>query len=184
MTTLAADRTYTPEEFLTLPDSAGFELVDGHLVERTVSEASSRVGARIVYLLQVETEKTGEACVYGSDLTYNCIADPKKNLCRADASLIRKSRLEGLDDPGLMPIPAELVVEVVSPDDVAYDVARKVERYLSGGFGLVWVVYPELKIVYAHRPDGSVTKLRGHDEITGEAALPGFRRTVGEFFKR
>jgi Uma2 family endonuclease len=184
MTTLAADITYTSDEFMRLPDSAAYELVDGHLVERTVSESSSRVAMRIGYLFQVETEKTGDAYVYGSDLTYNCIADPDRNLCRADVSVVRKSRLAGLDDPGLMPIPADLVVEVLSPNDVAYDVNRKVERYLASGFGLVWVVDPAARLVYIHRPDGSVSKLREQDEIAGEAALPGFRRTVAEFFKR
>lgn len=182
--TLMAERTYTPEEFMRLPDSVAYELVDGRLVERNVSESSSGVGMRIGYLLQVETEKSKDARVYGADLTYDCIDDPSKNLCRADVSLIRKSRLAELDDPGMMPIPADLVVEVLSPNDVVYDVNRKVERYLSSGFGLVWVVDPEVKIVYVHRADGSVAKLHENDEITGEAALPGFRRKVGEFFTR
>lgn len=182
--TLTVETTYTPEQFLSLPDSVGYELVDGCLVERNVSEASSGVAARIVHLLQIETDKTKEANVYGADLTYSCIADPSRNLCRADVSLIRKSRLAGLDDPGMMPIPADLVVEVLSPRDEVYDVNRKVERYLASGFGLVWVVDPEVKIVYVHRPDGSMAKLRENDEITGEAALPGFRRKVTELFMR
>jgi Uma2 family endonuclease len=182
--TLMAERTYAPEEFLRLPDSVGFELVDGHLVERNVSEESSGVAMRIGYLLQIETDKTHEARVYGADLTYNCIADPSRELCRADVSLIRKTRLEGLDNPGMMPIPADLVVEVLSPNDLAYAVNRKVERYLSSGFKLVWVVDPEVKIVYVHRDVGPITKLRENDEITGEAALPGFRRNVAEFFVR
>jgi len=182
--TLMAERTYTPEEFLRLPDSVGYELVEGHLVERNVSEESSRVAARIIYLLQVETEISKDACVYGADLTYNCITDPSKNLCRADLSLIRKTRLEGLDNPGMMPISADLVVEVLSPNDEAYDVNRKVERYLSSGFKLVWVVDPAVRIVYVHREDGPIAKLRENDEITGEAALPGFRRKVAEFFVR
>ena len=182
MTLLTAGRTYTADEFTRLPDSVGYELVDGHLVERNVSETSSGVAMRIGHLLQVETDKSKDARVYGADLTYNCIADPEKNLCRANVSLIQKSRLEALGDPGAMPIPADLVVEVLSPNDHTYDVNRKVERYLSSGFGLVWVVDPEVKIVYVHRPDGSVTKLRENDEITGEAALPGFRRKVAEFF--
>ena len=182
--TLIAERTYTPKEFMRLPDSVGYELVDGHLVERNVSEESSGVGARISHLLQIETDKTQDARVYGADLTYNCIADPLKELCRADVSLIRKTRLEGLDNPGMMPVPADLVVEVLSPNDEAYDVNRKVERYLSSGFKLVWVVDPAVKIVYVHRQDGPITKLRENDEITGEAALPGFRRKVAEFFVR
>jgi Uma2 family endonuclease len=173
----------TPEEFLDLPDSVGFELVDGQLVERKVSEESSGVGMRIGYLLQVENEKLREARVYGADLSYKCFADRPRNYRRADVSLIRKSRLEGLNNPGMMPIPADLVVEVMSPNDHIYEVNKKVEFYLSNGFGLVWVADPEVKIVYVHRGDGSVTKFHEHEQITGEAALPGFRCEVGEFFR-
>jgi len=179
MTLLAPEKALTPEEFLSLPDSVAYELVDGRLVERNASEESSAIAARIVHLLQIETDKTREARVYGADLTYNCIADPSKELCRADASLIRMSRL---DNPGMMPIPADLVVEVLSPNDHVYSVNQKVERYLSSGFKLVWVVDPVLKIVYVHREVGPITKLREDDEITGEAALPGFRRKVAELF--
>jgi Uma2 family endonuclease len=81
-----------------------------------------------------------------------------------------------------MPLPADLVVEVLSPNDLAYDVDRNIELYLEAGFGLVWVVNPEMKVVTVHRPDGSVSRLHEKDEITGESALPSFRRKVAEFF--
>src|SRR5438105_4669269 len=139
---LVAEKDYTPEEFLALPDSVGYELVDGKLVERNVSEESSCVGAHIIYLLQTENEKTHEARVYGADLSYKCFAELPRNYRRADVSLIRKSRLEGLDNPGMMPIPADVVVEVLSPNDQVYDVNKKVEFYLANGFPLVWVADP------------------------------------------
>jgi Uma2 family endonuclease len=179
----AVHKDWTPEEFLALPDSVGYELVDGELVERNVSEESSAVGVRIAYLLQTENEKSREARIYGSDLSYKCFADRPKNFRRADVSLVRKARLEGLNNPGMMPIPADLVVEVLSPNDHIYDVNDKVELYLANGFPLVWIVDPEVKIVYVHRADGSVTKLHENEEITGESALPTFRCRVAEFFK-
>lgn len=70
MTLIAPEQTYTPEDFLNLPDSVGYELVDGHLVERNVSEGSSGVAAHMIYLLKLETEKIKEARVYGADLSY------------------------------------------------------------------------------------------------------------------
>ena len=123
------------------------------------------------------------ACT-ATNLTYTCFPDPSINGRRPDVSLFRKSRLEGLDDPGTMPIAADLVVEVLSPNDHICDVNKKVELYLANGIGLVWVVDPENKTVLVHRADGSVTKLREADEITVEGALPGFRRKVAEFFAR
>ena len=177
-------RDFTPEEFLDLPDSVGYEIADGKLVERNVSEESSGVAMRIGYLLQLETDKSREARVYGSDLAYKCFAAWPRNYRRADVSLIRKARLEGLDNPGMMPIPADLVIEVLSPNDEVYDVNKKVELYLSADFGLVWVVDPNARIVFVHRRDGTVAKLHEGDEITGENVLPGFRCKVGEFFNR
>ena len=182
--TIIADKTYTRDEFLRLPDSVAYELIDGHLAERNVSETSSLVGARIIRLLGNAAEVTGEAYVYGSDLTYDCFPNEGDRMRRADVSLIRKNRLEAFSDPGYMPIAADLVVEVLSPNDEAYDVNKKVEAYLAADFGLVWVVDPETKIVFIHRADGSIAKLQEADEINGETALPSFRCKVAEFFKR
>lgn len=182
MTLIAPEQTYTPEEFLNLPDSVAYELVDGHLVERNVSEGSSGVAAHIIYLLKIETEKTKDARVYGSDLSYRCFGDDPDMMRRPDVSLIRTSRVAPLGNPGTMPIPADLVVEVLSPNDLQYNVDRKIELYLANEFKLVWIVNPEVKTVSIYRLDGTTNRLHQNDPITGESALPGFRRTVGEFF--
>ena len=81
-----------------------------------------------------------------------------------------------------MPIPADLVVEVLSPQDRAYDVWLKTEEYLANGFKLIWEVHPHTRTVVIHRADGSVAKLHEQDDITGESLLPGFKCKVGEFF--
>lgn len=39
-----------------------------------------------------------------------------------------------------------------------------------------------MKTVSIYRLDGTTSWLHQHDQITGESALPGFRRTVAEFF--
>lgn len=178
-------RTYTADELLHLPDSVGYELVDGHLRERTASKESSRVAATILRLLGNEAARTNEAEVYATDFGYNCFPpDAEKEIRKPDASLIRRERLAGIaGDPGYMPMPADLVVEVLSPNDLIRSVNDKVEEYLTAGFGLVWVVDPVKKHVMVYRRDGSVAKVHENEEITGEAALPGFRCRVGEFFK-
>ncbi len=182
MTTIA-DRTYTRDEFLRLPDSVGYELIDGYLVERHVSELSSWVAAKILRLLGNEADKTNEVFVYGADLTYDCFPKETVKIRRADVSMIRASRLDGLNDPGCMPIPADLAVEVLSPNDEVYEVNKKVEAYLRAGFGLVWVVDPSTKIVFIHRRDGSIAKLHDTDWISAEDVLPSFRCSVSEFFR-
>jgi len=174
----------TDEELDHARDTGGVELVNGHIVEKPVSIESSRVAARIVTLLQNYVDVAGGSSgVYGPDLGYRCFPEEPARFRKPDVSIVRRDRLAQLDpDLGFMPIPADLAVEVLSPTDFAYDVAAKIDEYLRNGFPLVWVVEPNTRTVVVHRADGSVTKLRDNDEITGESALPDFRCKVAEFF--
>jgi Uma2 family endonuclease len=188
MTLLAAPllaKKYTAEDLLEFDDQTGFELFNGELRERTVSKESSRVAATIVQLLGIEARRTGEAEVYGADLGFQCFPpESDSDFRKADASLIRRERLMSVKgDPGYMPIPADLAVEVLSPNDLIRNVNDKVEEYLAAGFGIVWVVDPVKKHVMVHRRDGSVAKVHENEEISGEGALPGFRCRVGDLLK-
>jgi Uma2 family endonuclease len=159
------------------------EFVNGQIVEKPVSKESSRIAARIIYLLQRHVEERGGAEVYGADLGYQCFPEEPLRFRKPDGSVVRSERLADLEpDPGLMPIPADLVVEVLSPNEFAYDVGKKVEEYLANGFNLVWIVQPNTRTVTIHRADGSVTKLHESGEITGETALHNFRCKLAEFF--
>ena len=83
-----------------------------------------------------------------------------------------------------MPIPADLVVEVVSPTDLYFGVVAKVNDYLANGFPLIWVVDPNARTVTVYRAgQASPTILHESDEITAEPALAAFRCRVAEFFE-
>ena len=182
--TLVAEKTYTPQELLSDPALAGYELVDGHLAERPMSERSSAISGQIVFLLRSEAKKSGEFVVYPSDLGYQCFPDSPNTVRFPDVSVVRSSRLSEIGkDPGYMPMPADLAVEVLSPNDLIRNIDVKVKQYLAAGFGLVWVVNPYWRHVHVYRPDGSVQLLSERDEITGETALPTFRCKVAEFFE-
>lgn len=173
----------TREQLLRAQKEGGVEYVDGRIEEKPMSKESSRVAASIVYLLAHQARQTGTAEIYDSSLGYQCFPDDPTRFRKPDVSLIRRERLAGLEaDPGLMSIPADLVVEVISPGDITYNLTRKVEEYLAAGFSTIWIVHPNTRTVEIHRADGSVSKLRQHDEITGESFLPGFRCKVAEFF--
>jgi Uma2 family endonuclease len=126
--------------------------------------------------------KTREASVYLSDLGYQCFPDTNE-VRFPDVSLIRAERANKIEgDPGYMPIPADLAVEVLSPNDRIRAIDEKVDEYLQAEFGLVWVVNPHRRHVHIYRPDGSAQLLSEHEEITGEKALPTFKCKVSEFF--
>ena len=79
-------------------------------------------------------------------------------------------------------IPPDLVVEVISPHDLAEAVDTKVEEYLRAGVRLVWVVHPVAQVVQIYRSNGSLEGRRVHQELDGEDVLPGFLCPVRDLF--
>lgn len=183
MTRAPAAPPLSEPELIRLAELPGVEYAGGRVVEKTMSIGASQVEVAACVLLHMEASRTGEAKVFSQSLNYRCFADEPAKFRKPDVSVIRAQRLEGLNpDDGFIHFPADLVVEVLSPPDVAIDVAAKVEEYLTNGFPLVWIVNPNTRTVTIHRANGSVALLHEHDEITGERALPAFRCKVGAFF--
>jgi Uma2 family endonuclease len=115
--------------------------------------------------------------------SFQCFPDDPDKVRRADVSFIRFGRLPKEQPPeGHIRLAPDLAVEVVSPNDLAYDVDSKVEDYLQAGVRLVWVVNPVARTVRVHRPDGPGATLRADDELTGGEVLPGFRCLIRELF--
>jgi Uma2 family endonuclease len=166
-----------------LADEPGVEFAGGQLIEKPMSIQSSEVGAQVLGLLILDAMKSGRAKVYDSSLGYRVYPEDPNKFRKPDISVICVDRLAGIDRAdGFMRIPADLVVEVLSPGDLAYDVTEKVDEYLEHGFRTVWVVHPNTRSVAIYRRDGSVTLLHEGDTITCEDVVPGFHRTVAEFF--
>ena len=183
MTMLAPPPAVTPEEFLAMPDAVAFELVDGQLVERNLGAESSSIAMRIGHFFEAHFDTDPIAHVFGSVATFKCFpVDPDMHR-RADVSIILKSRLPGGKRPtGMLKLPPDLAVEVISPNDVWDEVSEKVELYLDSGYRVVWVADPRLRQVHVHRPDGRPVIYREDDMIDLPDVLPGFSRRVGDFF--
>jgi Uma2 family endonuclease len=79
-------------------------------------------------------------------------------------------------------IAPDLVVEVTSPSDGIYDLEEKVEEFLRVGVRLIWLIYPEVRVIQVIRSDGSGYRLRARDELSGEDLLPEFRCSVASLF--
>jgi Uma2 family endonuclease len=183
MTTMHAAKLPTPTEIRRAQCDAGVEFVNGLLVEKSTSSISNYVSRRIFDLLDFEAHKTGLTAVFGSAMGYQCFPEDQGTFRRPSLSVVRSERLSSRGQhPGLLPIPADLAVEVYSPDELACDVDEKIDAYLGAGFRIVWGVTPKTRTVMIYRADGSVARLHENDEITGETALPTFRCKVAEFF--
>src|SRR5262245_59560195 len=130
---------YTPEDLLTMPDGKNYELVDGRLVERKLGAESSWIGGRLHSRLDLFCEEHSLGWVWPADNSYQCFAHAPKLVRRPDVSFIRAVRLPGGELPkGHVRIPPDLAVEVVSPNDLAYEVEERIEDYQKAGVPLIW----------------------------------------------
>jgi Uma2 family endonuclease len=180
MSTATATKTvYTPEDLLAMPDGKGYELVDGQLVERKMGVKSNWVATRLVSRLDRFCEERGIGWALSSEAGYQCFPHDPGRIRKPDVSFIRYGRLPGGVLPeGWAKIRPDLAVEVVSPKDLADELDEKLADYEKAGIPLVWVIYLGSRQVMVYRGDGSVSRLREADELSGEDIIPGFRCPV------
>jgi len=96
-----------------------------------------------------------------------------------DVSVVKRSRLSGATR--VFQGSPDLAIEVVSPSDTAKHLERKVDAYLQGGAGSVWIIFPEARSVTIHTRE-LVRKLKADQSIT-DPLLPGFSTPVAAFFE-
>ncbi|MBI1259561.1 MAG: hypothetical protein GC204_19000 [Chloroflexi bacterium] len=80
-----------------------------------------------------------------------------------------------------MPLPPDLAIEVVSPNDKPIEIENKVKDYLRAGVRLFVFVYPATRSVYVFK-GGEVARLSTDDTLDFSAVLPGFSLKVNEIF--
>jgi Uma2 family endonuclease len=76
----------------------------------------------------------------------------------------------------------ELMVEVVSPHDLAEEIMERLGEYWTAGARLVWVVYPTQRLVYVYEALRQVRILGEADELDGGGVLPSLRIPIASLF--
>ena len=131
---------YTPEDLLALPDGHRFDLVDGHLVERSMGAESSWIAQQVNHRLCSYVAESRRGLVLGPDCGYQIFSDDPNRVRFPAGSFIHSGRLPNDVPPrGHVRIAPDLILEVVSPNDLAWEVDVKVTEYLQAGVLLVWV---------------------------------------------
>lgn len=172
----------TPEQLLAIPDGDHFELVGGKLVEKKTGFQSSWIGSLLMTLLMVHCRKHRLGWVVGNEPGFRCYPHDKDQVRKPDVAFINFARLPAGDPPvGYCVVVPNLVVEVISPNDVAKDVDDKVSEYLKAGVDCVWVIQPSSHRVQVYYPDRGVI-LSENDELSGDPVIPGFRCSLKELF--
>lgn len=181
----APAQKYHPDELHALPDGGrGYELVNDELVELPVSYLSTFVAGRVYRQLANHAEDRRLGWVSPEGTSFRCFPDDRKKVRRADAAFTRLERYSPVlaVREGHCTVCPDLVVEVVSPGDIADDVNAKRLEWLAAGAQLVWVVFPHQQEVYAHTADGGVRLFRKADALTAEPVLPEFSGPVADLF--
>lgn len=178
MTTIHTEHTFA--DLLNLPDDGKlYELVRGQLVEKEVGALAVWIASRIAFLISnyLESDPRGWVMV---ELPVDCFPWLANHGRRPDVAYFHRERLPEPTEDQTTATP-NWVVEVLSKNDNALEVEKKVQEYLQAGVELVWVVNPQLRTVRAHTGIDARTFHAG-DEITGGPVLPALRAAVGGFF--
>ncbi len=83
--------------------------------------------------------------------------------------------------------PPVLAIEVLSPNDTAGKLSRRVREQFRFGTRLMWVLDPDARNVIVYRPgkEAGIAEdyiVEENEELTGDDVLPDFRCRVAEFF--
>lgn len=180
-TTLEAH--YTAEDLLTMPDGDLYELIDGQLVERDMGTVSSWIACQIIGAFVAYLKQNPLGWVFSADASYQCFPHRPNKVRKPDVSFVRRGRLPNEELPrGHFRITPDLVVEVISPNDLYTDVLRKVLEFLGVGVPLIWVIDPDARTVTVYRSDNTLALLHEHEQLSGENVLEGFTCNIAELF--
>jgi Uma2 family endonuclease len=177
----------TAEQLLNLWEAGKMYEVVGNdqLMEFDVSKESSRVAGEVYYRLRTFAD-THPLWVFPENTSYRCFPDEEERTRRADVSVILLERMpsESYQDEGHCTTSPDLVVEVISPKDLAYEVNEKRDEWLAAGVRVVWTVFPNTRSVQVNRADGTYAFLRAADTLTAPDLLPGFAVPVADLFRK
>ncbi len=99
-----------------------------------------------------------------------------------DIAYIQASRVPAPEPPFWGRVVPDLVAEVITAGDRITEIDAKVALWLAAGVRLVWVVWPQIRMVRVYEPPAPVQEIDDTQMLTGGAVLPGFTIPVAEIF--
>lgn len=177
------ERQYTVEEFersYLSPENSNhlFELINGKIYEKIPTQQHGLIASNInvAFALHARQHKTGRP---GVEVRHQMPKDtrnsrlPDVSFTCAHNPLVEQGSVFGMPD---------LAVEIKSPNDTITEMRDTATYYLANGSRLVWLVYPNYRLVEVYRSDADVEILGEEDTLTGSDVLPGFELSVREVF--
>lgn len=154
------------------------ELIDGKIVEKMPTQEHGLVASNINRELgnYAIKHKNGRP---GVEVRHRA-TDDDHNLRLPDVSFTCANVPIG--EQGSVTDMPDLAVEIKSPDDMIVEMRRTAAYYLANGSRLVWLVYPNYRLVEVYRPDSDVEILDKNQLLIGHDVLPGFALPVADVF--
>lgn len=99
---------------------------------------------------------------------------------RPDIAYFTKAQIQrGWQGEDVIP---EFMIEVISPNDNAEDVEKKIGEYFKANVKVVWNIYPENQVVYVYTARQTVTLCLEDDVCSAAPVLPDFAISVSTLF--
>lgn len=179
-----AQQPVTADDLLHMPnDGFRYELINGELHQMAPAgfeHGKTAVKVTLSLAQYVYAHTLGEVCT--AETGFRIASDP--DTVRApDAAFIIRERVEAAGDvKGYWPGAPDLVVEVISPNDLYTEVEEKVADWLRAGTRMVIVVNPRRRSVNLYRPAADVRVLTENDTLDGGDVVPGWMLPVRDMF--
>ncbi len=182
MVNTTTNKKLTLAEFLALPQGdVNCEFVDGY-VKLKVSPKAFHSALQAALIVLIRTWCKGKGRIYPEwaillkrkgadwapvpDLTYVSYEKLPKNWQKNEAC----------------PVPPELVIEIISPDQTIKEFEEKAKDYFAGGVLRVWVVNPEAMSIRVFDSAKS-SQVYIDDVLIVDELLPGLELTVRQIFQ-
>lgn len=158
-----------------------FELIEGIVVEvPSPSSIHNFISLAIGSMFRLFSH-IGFA--FGDNQSFQLQAD---TIVVPDAAFILKTRQPKLTDQPYFALAPDIAVEVMSPSNTRRQMLHKINLYLAAGTSIVWVVYPDERMVevYTRSDDGAliITPITEDDTLTGGSVLPDFSVPARDIF--
>jgi len=173
----------TLEEFLVLPQGdITYELINGEAVPKmSPKRFHSKLTLVLAMLLVQWAQNRGEV---GIEWAVTLMRNARDWVPIPDLLYISYARLNRdivIDEA--CPVPPELAIEIISPDQTFAEMAEKATDYLQAGVLRVWVVDAKAKAIAVFYPDAPPQTKRGNDTLA-DSLLAGITFTPQSIFQQ
>lgn len=182
-TTEVEGKTYSLAEFeaiLAQPENSNrlLELINGEMIEKMPTQQHGLTASNVnfAFAAYAREHKNGRP---GVEVRHQAIGDdqnsrlPDVSFTCANVPIVEQGSVANMPD---------VAVEIKSPDDTIKKMRESAEYYLANGSRLVWLIYPNYRLVEVYRPDADVEILDEGQTLFGYDVLPGFELAVADVF--